>query len=57
MLPHGEAFLLIILVYFIIVSIVLTMLYRIVIALDKISARLLEIARELGKITSRKDEK
>ena len=54
---HGtESLLLVILVYFIIVSIVLTMLWRIVVALDNIASHLLEISKDLNKLASRPDQ-
>jgi hypothetical protein len=51
---HGSEVILIILVYFIIVVTVLTLLWRITIALDKIGEKLSEISKTLA---SRSEEK
>jgi len=50
-MPHGA--LLIILGYFIIVVIFLTLLWRIVTALDRISEHLFEITKDLKKLSGR----
>jgi len=50
-MPHGA--LLIILVYFIIVVVFLAILWRILMALDRISEHLFEITKDLKKLLAR----
>ena len=55
-MAHGSEIILIILVYFIIVISVLTMLWRIVVALDNIAKHLGEIGKDLKKRPSGTEE-
>lgn len=50
---HGDALLFIVLGYFIIVVVFLTILWRIATAIDTISSRLSELTAELKHISSR----
>jgi len=56
MLHGGDAAFLVILGYFIIVSIVLTLLFRIMLALDKIGAHLKEMSRDLKVLADKTDK-
>jgi hypothetical protein len=53
---HGTGILLILLIYIGIIATVLTLLWRIVVALNLIAQRLLEIAQDMKKLASRSDQ-
>jgi hypothetical protein len=50
---HGSAFLIILVIYLAVVLFVLTMLWRIASALDRISRHLLDIAKEVKELSLR----